>query len=198
MKKTMIFAAAAMAMASAFADFSFAYLDTEGAKDATTANDAAYTAYLCTAAAAGEFFGGNTSCADITAYLADNYAIGMGALKADGTAMSLYGFDEDEYTFYAPFKKSGEGSLANDAYIAVVAYADGADNMLHVFDSTACEGKMAFQSKELGGNFGGWTVAAGWLESASRGGRDGTVIVRISIPEFATLSKINDHGTQIE
>ena len=160
MKKTMILAVAAMAMASAFADFSFAYLDTEGATGETTANDAAYTAYLCTAAAAETYFGGNGDCAGITGWLAAsaaNYTTGMGKLAADGTSMLREGFDLGVYTFYAPF---AQGVLTDGDYIAVVAYADGADNMFHVFDSSASGGKMAFQSKELGGSSGGWTVAA--------------------------------------
>lgn len=160
MKKTMIFAAAAMAMASAFADFSFAYLDTEGAKGETTANDAAYSAYLCTAAAAETYFGGNGDYAGITEYLAGNYATGMGALKAGGTAMLCEGFDLGVYTFYAPFKQSGEGSLVDGNYIALVAYADGADNMFRVFESTASEGTMAFKLTTEGGTAGEWTAAA--------------------------------------
>ena len=162
MKKTMIFAAAAMAMASAFADFSFAYLDTEGAKGETTANDSAYTAYLCTAAAE-TYFGGNRGYAGITDWLAAsaaNYTTGMGKLAAGGTSMLREGFDLEDgvgvYTFYAPF---AQGVLTDGEYIAVVAYADGADNMFHVFDSSASGGKMAFQSKELGGSSGGWTQA---------------------------------------
>ena len=162
MKKTMIFALAAMVMASAFADFSFAYLDTEGAKGETTANDSAYTAYLCTAAAAETYFGGNTGYESITTYLAGNYATGMAALKTgdNTTAMSLDDFDLGVYTFYAPFKQSGEGSLADGNYIAVVAYADGADNMFRVFESSASEGTMAFKLTTEGGTAGEWTAAA--------------------------------------
>ena len=157
MKKTMIFALAAMVMASAFADFSFAYLDTEGAKGETTANDAAYTAYLCTVAAAETYFGGNTGYAGITTYLAGNYATGMGKLKAGGTAMSLEGFDLGVYSFYAPFQ---QGALTDGDYIALVAYADGADNMFRVFESTASDGKMAFKLTTEGGTAGEWTAAA--------------------------------------
>ena len=161
MKKTLILAAAAMAMASAFADFSFAYLDTEGAKGETTANDSAYTAYLCTAAAAETYFGGNDGYADITTWLAGNYATGMGKLKAGGTAMSLDDFDLGVYSFYAPFKQSGEGSLADGNYIAVVAYANGGDNEFRVFESTASDGKMAFAPGTAGGGAAGaWTAAA--------------------------------------
>ena len=157
MKKTMILAVAAMAMASAFADFSFAYLDTEGAKGETTANDAAYSAYLCTAAAAETYFGGNTGYDGITEYLAGNYATGMGALKAGGTAMLCEGFDLGVYTFYAPFQ---QGALADGNYIALVAYADGADNMFRVFESTASKGTMAFKLTTEGGTAGAWTAAA--------------------------------------
>ena len=156
MKKTLIFAAAAMAMASAFADYSFAYLDTEGAKGETTANDSAYTAYLCTAAAAETYFGGNVGYDGITEYLAGNYATGMGALKAGGTAMLCEGFDLGVYTFYAPFQ---QGALADGNYIALVAYADGADNMFRVFESTASDGKMAFKLTTEGGKAGEWTQA---------------------------------------
>ena len=159
MKKTMIFAVAAMAMASAFADFSFAYLDTEGAKGETTANDAAYTAYLCTAAAAETYFGGASDYAGITEYLAGNYATGMAALKTgdNTTAMSLDDFDLGVYTFYAPFQ---QGALTDGDYIALVAYADGADNMFRVFESTASEGTMAFKLTTEGGTAGEWTAAA--------------------------------------
>ena len=166
MKKTMIFAAAAMAMASAFADFSFAYLDTEAApKDLTPPNDSAYTAYLCTVAAAETYFGGNGDYAGITDWLkesAANYATGMAALKTgdNTTAMSLDDFDLGVYTFYAPFKQSGEGSLADGNYIAVVAYADGADNMFRVFESMASDGTMAFKLTTEGGKAGEWTAAA--------------------------------------
>lgn len=156
MKKTLILAAAAMAMASVFADFSFAYLDTEGAKGETTPNDTAYSAYLCTVEAAAEYFGGYNGYADITAWLvesADNYTTGMRNLTESGTVMSRYGFDEDVYTFYAPFV---QGSLADGAYIAVVAYANGGDNEFRVFESTASGGKMAFAP----GSAGAWTAAA--------------------------------------
>ena len=152
MKKITIFAAAAMAMASAFADYSFAYLDTEGAKGESTANDAAYKAYLCTAEAAETYFGGNTGYADITAYLADNYAAGMGLLKEGGTAMLREGFDLGVYSFYAPFQ---QGVLTDGDYIAVVAYADGSDNMFRVFGSEASKGTLAFSP----GTAGDWTSA---------------------------------------
>ena len=170
MKKTMIFAVAAMAMASAFADFSFAYLDTEGAKGETTANDAAYTAYLCTAAAAETYFGGNTGYSGITGWLTEsaaNYNTGMGALKANGTAMLREGFEMEDgvdgpvgvYTFYAPFLQSGAGSLENGDYVALVAYADNEGEMFRVFESTASDGKMAFKLTTEGGKAGEWTQA---------------------------------------
>ena len=151
MKKTMIFAAAAMAMASAFAGYSFAYLETVGAKGEATAEESAYTAYFCTVEAAQTYFGA-TAEAGITAYLTENYSAGMDALAAGGTAMSLDEFYEGMYSFYTPFMS---GDLKDGDYIAVVSYAD---NMFRVFESSASGGRMAFDpSATGGGTAGAWT-----------------------------------------
>ena len=158
MKKTMFFAVAAMAMASAFADFSFAYLDTEGAKGEKTSNDTAYQAYLCTAETAATYFGGDSGLDAVTAYLAGNYTDGMDQLKEVGTAMSLYDFEDGVYTFYAPFM---QGALVDGDYIAIVAYADKASDRFRVFESVAEDGKLEFAPGTMGvGTAGAWTAAA--------------------------------------
>ena len=153
MKKTLIFAAAAMAMASAFAGYSFAYLETVGAKGEATAEESAYTAYFCTVEAAQTYFGA-TAEAGITAYLTENYSAGMDALAAGGTAMSLDEFNEGMYSFYSPFVS---GKLTDGDYIAVVSYAD---NMFRVFESSASGGRLAFDLDPIvtgGGTAGAWT-----------------------------------------
>lgn len=162
MKKIAIFAAIAVATTTAFAETTWALLNTDPAESSDTTGGYAnrYTAYLCTKAAAADLFGGNDGYAGITAYLSENYvnyASGM-------TALDDYGFDEGQYSFSKYFEP---GTLGSE-YIAVVAYAGGEAKLFRVFESTASGDSLTFDPDVAsGGQAGAWTVAASVPEPTS-------------------------------
>ena len=155
MKKIAIIAAIAVAATAAFAETTWALLNTDPADSSDTTGGYAdsYKAYLCTKAAAADLFGGNDNYSDITAYLSENhvnYASGM-------TALDAYKFDEGQYSFSKYFVP---GTLGSE-YIAVVAYAGGAADMFRVFESAASGGSLTFDPDVTeGGRAGAWTTAA--------------------------------------
>ena len=160
MKKLMTFAVALMAAAGAFADLSYAFVNTTGAKDETTTGyPERYTGYLCTQAMANELFGGNTTADGITGYLAEHY---VDYAKSGMTALERYGdgFDDGEYSFIRQYQP---GKLTDDGkYIAVVAYAggEGEDDMFRVFESMASGGVLEFDPTVGSGTAGAWTQSA--------------------------------------
>ena len=157
MNKITICAAFVLGAVAAFAEPSWAFLNTDptDATDTTGSYANRYTAYLCTKAAAAELFGGESTVDGITAYLGENavdYAAGM-------TAMEHYGFDEGQYGFSTYFTP---GSLVGD-YIAVVAYAGGAgeDDMVRVFETRMSGDSLTFDpALPNGGTAGSWSAAA--------------------------------------
>ena len=142
---------------TAFADLFCAEVTTEGVEGDTGSYASCYAAYLCTAAAAETYFGGNSSVDDITSWLENNYAAGMDAIKGGtDTAMVYYGFYRDAYSFTWDDKTALSGD-----YIAVVAYANGDDNQFRVFGNTAdVDGTVTMDAVDHVGQAGGWTVAA--------------------------------------
>ena len=156
MNKITICAAFVLGAVAAFAEPSWALLNTDptDATDTTGSYANRYTAYLCTKAAAAELFGGESTVAGITAYLGENavdYAAGM-------TAMAHYGFDEGQYGFSTYFTP---GSLVGD-YIAVVASAGGAgeDDMVRVFETKMSGDSLTFDpALPNGGAAGEWAMA---------------------------------------
>ena len=159
MKKLTTFAVALMGAVAAFAELSYAFVNTTGAKDETTTGyPERYTGYLCTQAMANELFGGNTTADGITGYLAEHYVYyaksGMSALERYGD-----GFDMGEYSFIR--QDPQDGSL-NGNYIAVVAYAggEGEDDMFRVFESMASGGVLEFDPAYGSGTAGAWTTSA--------------------------------------
>ena len=161
MNKLMTFAVALMAVAGAFADLSYAFVNTTGAKDETTTGyPERYTGYLCTQAAAEALFGGNKTAADITGYLAENYVDYASGMEK----MDFYGYDMGEYMGEYSFRKPYQpGTLTDDGtYIAVVAYAggEGEDDMFRVFESMASGGVLEFDPVYGSGTAGAWTQSA--------------------------------------
>ena len=161
MKKIAIFAVALMAVAGAFAELSYAFVNTTGAKnEKTTGYPERYTGYLCTKEAAKTLFGSDT-IDGITGYLAEHY---VDYAKSGMEKMDFYGYDmgEDmgEYSFRKPYQP---GTLTdNGNYIAVVAYAggEGEDDMFRVFESMASGGVLEFDPLYGSGTAGAWTTAA--------------------------------------
>lgn len=151
MKKLLALGTMTLAMASAFAEPSWALLTTDAATGDVSEGAAIsrYTAYLCTVEAAKTYFGGYETYADIANYLGGsdaNYLAGMGALQSGGTALTAYGYDMGEYSFTSYFQP---GALAGD-YIAVVAYAGDESGLFRVFGSTALDDTLAFSSASAG------------------------------------------------
>ena len=158
MNKLMTFVVALMAAAGAFAELSYAFVNTTGAKDETTTGyPERYTGYLCTQEAAKTLFGSDT-IDGITGYLAEHY---VDYAKSGMTALERYGdgFDDGEYSFIRQYPQ--DGSL-NGKYIAVVAYAggEGEDDMFRVFESMASGGVLEFDPAYGSGAAGAWTTAA--------------------------------------
>ena len=150
----MTFAVALMAAVAAFAELSYAFVNTTGAQGETTDYSSRYTGYLCTQAAAEALFGGNGTAEGITGYLAKNYVDYAGGM----TAMDFYGYDAGEYSFRKPYQP---GTLADGNYIAVVSYAggEGEDDMFRVFESMASGGVLEFDPVYGSGAAGAWTTA---------------------------------------
>ena len=160
MKKLMTFAVALMAAAGAFAELSYAFVNTTGAKnEETTGYPERYTGYLCTKEAAKTLFGGNTTADGITGYLAEHYVDYASGMEK----MDFYGYDMGEYSFRKPYQL---GMLTDDGtYIAVVAYAggEGEDDMFRVFESMASGGVLKFNPDTTvgkAGSAGAWTTSA--------------------------------------
>ena len=155
MKKLTTFAVALLGAVAAFADLSYAFVNTTGAKDETTTGyPERYTGYLCTQAAAEALFGGNTTADGITGYLAENY---VDYAKSGMTALERYGdgFDEGEYSFSKYFQ---EGLAGN--YLAVVAYSYQGEDWFRVFGNAAeADGTVTMDPGTDFGQAGAWTQA---------------------------------------
>ena len=135
----------------------YAGLATDGATGDEGNYAERYTAYLCTAEAAKDYFGGNDTYGGITTWLAEsgeNYTSGLESLA--GSKMDFEAFYGGEYLFSKYFQALTEG----DKYLAVVAYANGKDNQFRVFESTVDGGQIALGPTYGGGAAGAWTVAA--------------------------------------
>ena len=159
MKKITICAAFVLGAVAAFAEPSWALLNTDPADkaDKTGSYESCYTAYLCTKEAAAQLFGGNDSIEGITAYLGER---AVDYAKSGMTALGYYGFDEGQYGFSAYFTP---GTQAGGDYIAVVAYAGGAgeDDMVRVFETRMSGDTLTFDPDlPNGGTAGAWSAAA--------------------------------------
>lgn len=155
MKKLMILAVAAMAMATSYSmptwDVSFAAVKTTGADADYPSDISGYSAYLFTLGQAETYLGGQNVEA-ITAYLAAN---GLDALSA-GDTMTRYGFDEGVYMFTEYFQP---GTLeVEDPYFAVVAFAGEAGDMFRVFKTSVNADTLVFDPAHGGGSAGAWTA----------------------------------------
>ena len=134
----------------------YAGLATDGATGDEGGYAERYTAYLCTAEAAKDYFGGNDTYGAVTTWLAEsgeNYTSGLKSLA--GSKMDFEAFYGGEYLFSKYFQALTEG----DKYLAVVAYANGKDNQFRVFESTVDGGQIALGPTYGGGAAGAWTVA---------------------------------------
>lgn len=158
MNKILICASCLMLGAgAAFAAPSYAGLATEGVEGDTGGYADRYTAYLCTATAAADYFGGANTYDGVTTWLAasgDNYTSGLASLA--GSEMDFDGFAYGEYMFSKYFASLTE----DDKYLAVVTYANGADNQFRVFEGEVDEGQIAMGPTYGGGAAGAWTAAA--------------------------------------
>ena len=134
----------------------YAGLVTEGATGDAGGYAERYTAYLCTAEAAKDYFGGNDTYVGVTTWLAENgenYTSGLKSLT--GSKMDSEPFYGGEYMFSKYFAALTEG----EKYLAVVAYANGKDNQFRVFESTVDGGQIALGPTYGGGAAGDWTQA---------------------------------------
>lgn len=141
---------------TAFAAPYYAEVTTDGVEGDTGSYASCYTAYLCTATDAVEYFGGQSSVEGITGWLENNYAAGMDAIRGGtDTAMVYYGFYRDAYSFTWDDRTALSGG-----YIAVVAYANGDDNQFRVFGNFAdVDGTVTMDAVGGVGQAGAWTAA---------------------------------------
>lgn len=156
MNKLAILAGGLLTAASLFADVSFATVTTVGAKGETSApNWDFYSAYLCTVAAAGTFFGGNSGYADITGYLSDSahYADGVAQIAAGGIGLGSYEYDLGELSFDKYF----DTELASGDYIALATYENGDEKYFRVFENSAEGGTLVLDPANGDGYAGAWT-----------------------------------------
>ena len=147
-----------MAMTTAFAGF-WAEVTTGAVKGDTGSYASCYTAYLCTADAAQNFFGGNNTFTDIADWLSDsgsNYISGMNVISGgENTSMAYYGFYRDAYSFTWDDKNKLNGD-----YIAVVTYNNANDHQFRVFGGTAeSDGTLSLDATVEGQSVAGaWTM----------------------------------------
>ena len=156
MKKLVVSAVLVLGAGAAVAAPIYAGLATDGATGDEGNYAERYTAYLCTAEAAKDYFGGNDTYGAVTTWLAEsgeNYTSGLKSLA--GSKMDFEAFYGGEYLFSKYFAALTEG----DKYLAVVAYANGNDNQFRVFESTVDGGQIALGPTYGGGAAGAWTVA---------------------------------------
>jgi len=159
MKKLVIFAVAAVAMASAQAATYWTLLMTEGVAPVSEANG--YLAYYCTKAQAATFFDGNDTYDKVAAYLTEsqeNYDTGWGNLKAGGVKLDEYG----QYGTKMAYSKYFDTALDGD-YIAVISYAsasaDADKAQVRVFGNTAANGSLRLDpASSLGGDASSWAT----------------------------------------
>ena len=139
------------------ASFCYAGLVTDGAAGDAGGYSERYMAYLCTATAAEDYFGGNDTFEGVTMWLAaseDNYASGLKSLE--GSEMDFDAFYGGEYMFSKYFSALIEG----EKYLAVVTYANNADNQFRVFEGSVDGGQIALGPTYGGGEAGDWTQVA--------------------------------------
>ena len=156
MNKMIVSAVLVLGAGAAVAAPIYAGLATDGATGDEGNYAERYTAYLCTAEAAKDYFGGNDTYGEVTTWLAEsgeNYTSGLKSLS--GSEMDSEPFYGGEYMFSKYFQALTEG----DKYLAVVAYANGKDNQFRVFESTVDGGQIALGPTYGGGAAGAWTVA---------------------------------------
>ena len=152
----------AMATGAALAAPFSAELTATGKNNEAESYTDRYAAYLCTTAAAKDYFGGYDTIEGVTDWLKDNYAIGIGKLDTagDAVAMKPYGiggrnFDEGEYSFSKYFQ---EGLAGN--YLAVVAYSYQGEDWFRVFGNAAeADGTLTMDPGTDFGQAGAWTQA---------------------------------------
>ena len=138
------------------ASFRYAGLVTEGAAGDAGGYGERYMAYLCTATAAPDYFGGNDTYGGVTEWLAEsgeNYTSGLKALE--GSEMDFDAFYGGEYMFSKYFSALIEG----EKYLAVVTYANNADNQFRVFEGAVDGGQIALGPTYGDGAAGAWTPA---------------------------------------
>ena len=139
------------------ASFCYAGLVTEGAAGDAGGFGDRYMAYLCTATDAADYFDGNDTFEGVTMWLAasgDNYASGLKSLE--GSEMDFDAFYGGEYMFSKYLATLTEG----DKYLAVVTYANNADNQFRVFEGSVDGGQIALGPTYGDGAAGDWTAAA--------------------------------------
>ena len=135
----------------------YAGLVTEGAAGDAGGIGDRYMAYLCTATDAANYFDGNDTFEGVTMWLAasgDNYASGLKSLE--GSEMDFDAFYGGEYMFSKYLATLTEG----DKYLAVVTYANNADNQFRVFEGEVDGGQIALGPTYGDGAAGDWTAAA--------------------------------------
>ena len=120
-----------------------------------------YVAYLCSVTEAAGYFSENDKYDAVSAWLKDNYATGIAALKSGNAAMLPYGeggrsFDEGEYSFTKYFQSGLAGG-----YLAVLTYVDDGVSWFRVFQNTAdSDGTLTIDLASGAGTAGDWTQAA--------------------------------------
>jgi len=177
MKQIIAMLAVALVAAMASAEQYFAIVNT-GAyaakdKNPSDANAGYYSGYLCTVESAATYFGGNTSAADLTSYVAANYAMVLASLgaatEADGVlklSADAEGFSDGQYAV-AAYTTAALGS----EYLALVLYDDGENEAFRAFglgNGIKEGGGVAFDDiGATAGTVGAWTTASNVPEPTS-------------------------------
>jgi len=122
-----------------------------------------YSAYYCSAAKSAELFGGAATVADVTKYLAANFAEGKSAISGtEGTALVVEQYLVGQYEFRRNL--SGPLDISTD-YLAVIFYENGIDTAIRVMGQDSGEladyGNALFNDNPAAsdGPVGAWTKA---------------------------------------
>jgi len=136
-----------------------------GKDTAPSAGSTSYSAYYCTKEAAEQMFGGNSSVAAVTSYIADNFAVAQGVLASyDASLRASSGyvqtFDWDTFSSQYVFVNSFAEPLSGDAFLAIVLYQDGGDSAVRVLGNADLTGGSVTFDSQAGGTVGDWTASS--------------------------------------
>lgn len=153
MNRLLVLAIAVMTAASAFAEPTYALLNTEGYENETSGDFSSYSAYFCDVGSYSD-----KDVDEIMAFLAEN-RVDYDLMIGGGQKMEEYGYRKGIYSFDTYFQYP---LVLGSRYLALVTYDAGTDGeQFRVFAGTVDEfGSIDFSPATGDGTASAWTQAA--------------------------------------